>query len=200
MLNGKDRRNWLVAGTGAAVIAAAVAGCDGYSASLQERDANRTGLTQNAAKDLPPAWFDGRLPILQFQKDPGRNRGWVLTPAGVYVVDFKLRRTVVHVPLPDWHWAGVPYGCMPTLALGPKGEALVSSDVLPTLWRIDPATLAVSRHELRLDADSGMDVGFSGLAYSAQQGTYVAVACSHGSLWRVDPLLAGARRIKAGYD
>ena len=177
------------------MIAAAVAGFDGYCASLQERDANRPGLTQNAAQDLPPAWFDGRLPILQFQKDPGRNRGWVLTPAGVYVVEFKLRRTVAHVALPDWHWAGVPYGCMPTLALGPKGEALVSSDVLPTLWRIDPETLAVSTHEILLDEESGRDVGFSGLAYSAQLATYIAVACGQGSAWRVDPSLKRGRKI-----
>jgi hypothetical protein len=118
-----------------------------------------------------------------------------LTPAGVVVVDLKSGRTVARVDLPGWHWAGAPYGCTPALALGPKGEALVSSDVLPVLWRIDPETLAVSRHELTLDEDSGRDIGFSALAYSAKLGTFVAVACTGGARWRVDSFLKRAQKI-----
>ena len=136
-----------------------------------------------------------RSPMPHYQKDAVRDRGWFLTSAGVAVVDLRSGRTVAQVSLPDWHWAGAPYGCTPALALGPKGEVIVSSDVLPMLWRIDPDTLAVSRHELILEQDSDKDVGFSALAYSAKQGTYVAVACTGGTRWRVDPTLKRAQKI-----
>lgn len=99
------------------------------------------------------------------------------------------------VRLPDWQWAGEPYGCTPSLALGPKGEALVFSDVLPVLWRIDPDTLAVSRHEVALEGGAGMDIGFSTFAYSATLDSFLAVACSRGTVWRVDPSLKTAQGV-----
>jgi hypothetical protein len=196
-MRGTYRRKIAFAGVGIALIAAAAAGYDGNSGSSQapERRAIRPGGAKQVSQALHPDWFAAQAPILQYQKDPARNRGWVLTPAGAFVIDFKLPRTVMHVPLPDWQWAGEPYGCTPTLVLGPKGEALVSSDVLPALWRIDPDTLIVSRHDLLLDEDSGMDVGFSGLAYAAQQEAYIAVACARGSVWRVDASLRKGQKM-----
>jgi hypothetical protein len=143
---------------------------------------------------IPAGWHEDGLPILRFQKDAARDRGWILAPSGVLVFDFKTRSTTAHVSLPEWTFAGEEFTCLPDLALGPKGEALISSNVVPTLWRIDPVTLAVSRHELLLDADTTKDVGFTGLTYSAQQGAFFAV--SHfGALWRIDPLLRRAQKI-----
>ena len=101
----------------------------------------------------------------------------------------------VAVKLPGWHWAHEPYACPPAIAIGPRGEALVTSNVLPVLWKIDPQTLAVTVHSLELDADSDKDVGFSGLVYSARDGAYFAVSELHGSLWRIDPLLRRAQKI-----
>jgi streptogramin lyase len=99
------------------------------------------------------------------------------------------------VRLPGWVWAGAPYGCLPDLALGPRGEAVVTSNVLPTLWRIDPDSLAVSVHALALDADDDKDVGFTGLVYSPQHGAFFAASHAHGSLWRIDPQLRTARKM-----
>ena len=144
---------------------------------------------------LAAAGCDDTLQTLQFQKDPARSRDWVLTADGVTVLDLDSRRKVAQIPLPGWIWAGAPRGCTPALALGPKGEVLVSSDVLPVPWRIDPDTLAVSKHDVRLDDDSGKDIGFSGLAYSAQRSAYIAVACGQGSVWRVDLSLEKAAQV-----
>jgi hypothetical protein len=134
-------------------------------------------------------------PILGLQVDPTRDRIWILTRSGVDIYNFKTQKRSGHVSLPGWHWAGEPFGCSPELALGPRGEALISSDVVPTIWRVDPATLAVSRHELVLDEDADKDVGFSGLAYSAEQGVWFAASCFHGSLWRIDPSLRRAQKM-----
>jgi hypothetical protein len=143
---------------------------------------------------VPPGWYEEGPPILRFQKDAARDRGWILTRSGVLVFDFKTRQTTAHVRLPEWVWAAEEFTCLPELALGPKGEALISSNVVPTLWRVDPVTLAVSRHELALDSDTTKDVGFTGLTYSAQQGAFFAV--SHfGALWRIDPFFRRAQKI-----
>jgi hypothetical protein len=134
-------------------------------------------------------------PILRVQVDAARDRIWILTRNGVDIYDFKTQKATRHISLPDWHWAGEPFGCSPDLAPGPRGEALISSDVVPTIWRVDPATLAASKHELALDADADKDVGFSGLAYSTEQGVWLGVSCFHGSLWRIDPSLRRAQKM-----
>lgn len=66
--------------------------------------------------------------------------------------------------------------------------------MLPTIWRIERASLRVTRHDLVLDADHDLDVGFTGLAYAAKPGVYFAVA-EAGTLWRIDPLLRRAQKI-----
>ena len=139
--------------------------------------------------DLP--LFDP--PEARSQSDFARDRVWLLTRDGVFLQE--PGAPLKSLQLPHWQWAGAPYGCLPDLALGPKGEAVITSDVLPTLWRIDPETLAVSEHPLVLDADTDKDVGFSGLAYSPMQGAYFAVSNIHGSLWRIDPQLSRGQKI-----
>lgn len=146
-----------------------------------------------AGHDLPPGYEEG-LPILRFQKDAARDRGWLLTRSGVLVFDLRTRQTTAHVSLPEWVWAGEAVSCPPDLALGPNGEALISSNVVPTLWRVDPVSLAVTRHALVLDAHKDKDVGFTGLAFSRAQGAFYAVS-NFGALWRIDPLLRRAQNI-----
>lgn len=148
-----------------------------------------------AKKEAPQSWHDGTSPILQFRKDGARERGWVLTSDGVAVFDFKSRRTLAFVPLPGWIWVGAPYACPPDLAIGPHGEALVSSNVVSTLWRIDPVTFEVSRRDPVLDQDTGRDVGFSALSYSSKQGAYFAASDLQGTSWRIDPSLKEAHKI-----
>lgn len=128
---------------------------------------------------------------LRFQKDAARE--WILTPDGVAVVDSRTRATRF-VTLPEWVWAGESFLCPPDLALGPNGEAVVTSNVVPSLWRIDPVSLRVTKHDLVLDADTHRDVGFTGLTYSPRLGVYFGIADA-GTLWRVDPLLRRAQKI-----
>lgn len=125
--------------------------------------------------------------------DAARGRTWSLSHEGV-VVDERSKKT--SLALPGWVWVHEPYGCPPVLTLGPKGEAVVTSNVLPTLWRIDPETLAVSVHRLRLDADWDKDVGFSTIGYSREHGAFLAASRSHGTLWRIDPDLVTARKLE----
>jgi hypothetical protein len=128
------------------------------------------------------------------RNDPGRGRIWIVNSQGVFVFHTRTGK-LEEVTLPSWQWADTPYACPPDLAIGPAGEALVTSNVVSVLWRIDPRTLSVTMHELALNADNDKDVGFSQLAYSAEHGAFFAINETHGSQWRIDSSLREARKI-----
>ena len=130
---------------------------------------------------------------LRYRSQPERARAWVIDGKGLFLEEGRKPRRAIH--LPDWQWAGERYACAPDIAFGPRGEVVVTSNVLPVLWKIDPTTLAVSVHRVELDADTDKDVGFSGLVYSERNGAYFAVSELHGSLWRIDPLLRRAQKV-----
>ena len=118
---------------------------------------------------------------------------WVIDAGELFFQEQgKPRRAVT---LPGWQWAAQPYACAPAIALGPRGEVIVTSNVLPVLWKIDAGTLTVSVHALELDADTDKDVGFSGLVYSERNGAYFAVSELTRTLWRIDPLLRRAQKV-----
>jgi hypothetical protein len=161
---------------GVAVLTAAVSGC--FSEAAQE-----------------PAMDVKAIARIRQQVDEARGRVWLLTQSGVVMVDLNAARHFRRVPLPGWMWVGEPGGCLPDLAVGPKGEVVVSSDVVAKLWRIDPETFQVSQHALALDADTDKDIGFSELQYSAAQNAYFGVSSFYGSVWRIDPLLGRAQKV-----
>lgn len=148
-------------------------------------------------------WFSAAVSLLlagnaaadpfRYRAQPDRARAWVIEAGGLFVEQTGKPRRAIE--LAGWQWAGEPYACAPDIAIGPRGEAVVTSNVLPVLWKIDPETLAVSVHRLELDADTHKDVGFSSLAYSRRHGAYLAVSELTGSLWRIDPLLRRAQKI-----
>ena len=161
---------------GFAVLTAAVSGCNSEAA---------------------PESFkaDHAAVKIRHQVDEVRGRIWVLTRAGVVIFDATSSGPIRRLALPGWVWAGEPDGCLPDLALGPKGEAVVSSDVAPTLWRVDPETFEVSEHALALNSDTDKDIGFSELEYSREENAYFGVSTFYGSVWRIDPLLGRAQKV-----
>ena len=129
---------------------------------------------------------------LRTVQDASRNRVWVLESDALYLHEGAQKK---RYELPGWIYATEPYACSPDLALDAQGAAVVTSNVVPVLWRVEPAKAQVTRHELTLDADADKDVGFSGLAYAREPGVFFAVSATHGSLWRIDPLLRRAQNI-----
>ena len=129
----------------------------------------------------------------RYRAQPERARVWAISEDGLFIEEARKPRRAIK--LADWHWANWPYACAPDIAIGPRGEAVITSNVLAVLWKIDPDTLAVSVHRLKLDADTDKDVGFSGLVYSERNGAYFAVNEHHGSIWRIDPLLRRAQKV-----
>jgi hypothetical protein len=129
---------------------------------------------------------------LRTVQDTSRNRVWVLERDALYLHEGTQR---TRFELPGWTYVSEAYACSPDVAFDAQGAAVVTSNVLPVVWRVEPAKARVTRHELVLDADTGKDVGFSGLAYAADQDAFFAVSAIQGSLWRIDPLLRRAQKI-----
>ena len=132
--------------------------------------------------------------VLQQRHDAARARSWTLTRDGVLVHDAAGGRKVM-VSLPGWLWVDDPY-CAPDLAIGPNGEAVVTSNVIATLWRIDPRTLGVSAHPLTLDVDADKDVGFAAIVYSPDQDAYLAYSDVQRTHWKIDTALKTGTRIQ----
>ena len=130
---------------------------------------------------------------LRIVQDPARNRTWLLERNAVTLRESTHQKRFV---LFDWVRVGETYACRPDLAIDGRGRALVSSNAVSVVWRIDPEKPSASKHELLLDADSGKDIGFTGLAYAPDQDVFFAVSANHGSLWRIDPLLRRAQKIE----
>ena len=136
-----------------------------------------------------------QVPLLQVERtDVAGNRVWVLELDGVKVFDRTNRRLLRHVSLADWAAIGPNDGCAPDLVLDPSGAALVSSNVVPVIWRIEPQRFEVKQIFLRLDSDADKDVGFTALAV-AQDGTLTASGATFASSWRIDLRTRSARRL-----
>ena len=117
---------------------------------------------------------------------------WWLQQDGVVI---RATGRAERISLPDWTVAGERHSCPPAAAVGPRGEILVTSNVLSSVWKVDPQTLKVTVHPLELDSDGDKDVGFSTLRYSAEEGAWLAFSAMHGSTWRIDPGLTRAKKI-----
>ena len=119
------------------------------------------------------------------ERDAVRDRIWAINGGAVMLYDGRTRTLVKKIELPDWTYVIDKYSCAPDLAVDWAGNVLVSSNVIPALWRIDAETLAVSRIDIVLDYDNEKDVGFTGLL-SVSANDLFAISAIHGSLWRID--------------
>ncbi|HUQ25007.1 MAG TPA: hypothetical protein VM140_05000 [Burkholderiales bacterium] len=131
---------------------------------------------------------------LSYRVDEERARSVWLTRDGVQIHSAAARP--VTVDLPGWTYVGEPH-CPPGFAVGSKGEIVVTSNVIPTLWRIDPATLAVTVHPLALDTDRDKDVGFAAVVYAPEQRAFIAYSDEQRSVWKIDAALKTANRVAA---
>jgi len=139
------------------------------------------------------------LPALRVQVDASRNLAWVLKRDAVYLYDVPKKTLIKRIELPDWSFAGEPFSRAPDLALAPTGAALVTSNVVPTIWEINPGDLTVRQHRLSLDADNDKDVGFTGLAFGPDGRDLIGTSSTLGSAWRLNLDARTAHKLPAAF-
>jgi hypothetical protein len=130
---------------------------------------------------------------LRVKLDTTRNRLWVLGLDNVYVYDIEKEQLIGQIALPGWTVAR--FICLPDMLLDRTGAALISSNVLSRLWRVDPDSFEVRWHEIRLHGRENWDIGFGSLAF-APDGTLFAVTALAESLWRIDVDRGRADRVE----
>lgn len=147
------------------------------------------------ARAEAPHWKEA-FPALRIQVDTRRNRVWVLNFDAVYLYDIPKRRLIKRIDLPSWIVASDVAICAPDLALAPSGSALVTSNVMPAIWEIDPRKLTIRKHNISLNADNDKDVGFTGIAFDRSGRGLYGVSSAHGSAWRIDLATGKAHKIR----
>lgn len=151
------------------ILAIAVAGCDG-SEELQASYA-----APNAALWQP----------LQVKTDPVSGRRYELTWGAVRVYDAATSRPIGRIALPGAFGVAAHGVREPDLAIAPSGDLIVSSNIQPTIWRINASTLQVARQDIALQAEADRDFGFTRLHWS-HDGQLYATSSISGSEWRID--------------
>ena len=172
---------------GVALAAICVLGCD-----------SRSGGAASTSRPAPDAALhrvagDGRY--YRAEHDRTRARVWALGRDGVDLYDARSGTIIRSIPLPDWLSAGELYACAPGLVVLPSGNVVITSNVLPAVWAIDPAGLHVTKHDLAVDDAERREIGFSSLEYDARLDVLRTVHAFDGSVWSIDGRLTRARRI-----
>ncbi|MCC6193775.1 MAG: hypothetical protein IT518_04835 [Burkholderiales bacterium] len=174
---------------GAVIVSAGIAACDWSGV------ADRVGDGRPHRDKEPPAhWYAARPHVLCAQLHAGSGKLWVLHVDGVDIHDATGEQRIASIRLPGWMWVRAPDACPPDFAIGPGGDVIVTSNVMPVLWRIDASSLEVTRHHPGIEEEA-REIGFSRLTYSARRNVFFATGAFDGSLWRIDPTLVRARRI-----
>src|SRR5258708_13824060 len=144
----------------------------------------RTGSVKPSATTLLPGASTGLAEpalTLRMAEDVSRNQYWLLQRDGVYLYDATTQALKQRYQLPGWLYVRDQHACAPDLAVDARGAVVISSNIAPVLWRVDPAKGEVTTHELALDAHTDKDAAFSGLVYAADQGALFAVSSVQGS-------------------
>jgi len=139
--------------------------------------ANAHGLDGCAAAGLPddPA-------VITAKADGARGRVWILAQDGLYL--YPSAGPMRRFDLPNWQYI-IRFACPPDLAVAPDGSVLVTSNVIASLWRVDPALAAASQVTLRFERRAGEELGLSTIDVS-ESGTVSARGAADRSRWRID--------------
>lgn len=128
--------------------------------------------------------------------DAAHARTWTLDPDGLAWRNGE-GGVPRRVPIPGWMHLAAPHACAPDLAIAPDGAIVLSSNVVPMLWRVDPATDRAVAVPLALAHDEGREVGFTALRFVAP-GVLEARGTFDASRWRIDLHQGVATRLSVG--
>ena len=132
--------------------------------------------------------------VLLVKIDAARDRVWVLRLDEVDVYDRRTRQLMRRISLPSWSVADL---CGPGIAFDSSGVALISHNLEPKLWRVDPDMSEVQEHTIRLIGGEKLDVGFGSIVFGTD-GLLYGVASSGHSVWRID--IGSASAVQVGRD
>ncbi len=186
-MNGNVDKSWIASKAMVAsicaqfILAAALAGCVNSVPPVAADTASPRHDESNVVqKDAHGEHADS----YRIRVDIQRGRYWVLGNDDVSVYSVSDKRLIRKIVLPGWNVAG--FLGLPDMALDRTGTAMISSNIVPMLWRIDPDSFKVTRIDITLQTKEKWDVGFTGLAFAAD-GTLFGMTAMTSSLWTIEP-------------
>jgi hypothetical protein len=126
--------------------------------------------------------------------DRVRGRLWVLGLDSLRIYDTATRKPLRELELPSWYITDG--ACAPDLVLDGSGSAVVSSNVVPQLWRIDATTFEVTVVDVTLRGREQWDIGFAALRLTSA-GTLRALSSNANSIWTIDVATGRADMLEA---
>ena len=144
-------------------------------------DLSKPDISATANTSLPARHNNSE--VYRIRADHQRGRYWVLSNDNIRVYNARDRQLIATITLLGWNVAGGV--SPPDLVLTSAGTALVSSNIVPEFWHIDPDRYTVMRQTVTLLTRENWGVGFSALAFTAE-GTLFGVTAHAGTLWRIN--------------
>jgi hypothetical protein len=131
--------------------------------------------------------------VLQARLDRAHDRMWVLRADRVEVYEHRTRRLLGRIALPGWSVGDLI--CGPDIAFAASGAAYISHNVEPRIWQVDPGSLVITEHAIRLVGRENLDIGFGRLSVEAD-GSLLGVAAVNGTRWKIDLASGNAVEVK----
>jgi hypothetical protein len=130
---------------------------------------------------------------VRVRRDELRDRTWVLRADALYLYEHRHATQARRFALPGWVYVTPRSACEPDLLVEAGGTVIVSSNIVPKLWRIDPEASSAVELELELQPETHKDFGFTTLRF-AEHGALHAGSSIDRSRWQID--LSNRRAIK----
>jgi hypothetical protein len=122
--------------------------------------------------------------VLGVKTDSVRGRVWILGGNALYLYQTEGQR-VRRFDLPNWRYVAQPFACPPDFVVESQGTVLVSSNITPTLWRVDPDSGVSTELPIQPLHRQAEDFGFAALEVSPRDVVWARGAADR-SRWVID--------------
>lgn len=157
---------------------------------------NAAAASAGIDSDCPGSRSADDANVLVVRTDEARGRIWILGTDALYLHEKGVSAEPRSFRLPGWMHVIRSQACPPDMAIDYSGAAIVSSNIVPRLWRIDPESLAVIELDVRLHGDEGKDIGFTSLEL-LHPGSVRASSSTGRSRWEIQLHDKTARKLGA---
>jgi hypothetical protein len=130
------------------------------------------------------------------RRDALRDRTWALRADALYLYESRTGTRARRFTLPGWIYVTPRFACEPDLLVEATGTVIVSSNIVPNLWRVDPDASTTVELQLVLEPEAGRDLGFTALRF-ATHGALHAGGSTDRSRWQIDLLNLKAIRLES---
>jgi hypothetical protein len=122
---------------------------------------------------------------IRVRRDELHARIWVLRADALYLYPYDSQAPARRFTLPRWIYVISRSACEPDLLVEAGGTVIVSSNIMPSLWRVDPEASSAIELELEAQPQTTRELGFTALRW-AGPGALHARGSLDRSRWLID--------------